>query len=96
MSISSANTIAGHDGSAVKVTGPSGLHFLSGINPNPVYHGQPMSSSESALPSSIRDQTELMLANLTQVLPTIPTTPTGPTEIACTMKPNAALALFRK
>jgi len=68
MSISSANTIAGHDGSAVRVTGPSGLHFLSGINPNPVYHGQPMSASEAALPSSIRDQTELMLANLTQVL----------------------------
>jgi enamine deaminase RidA (YjgF/YER057c/UK114 family) len=69
MSITTANTgISGIDAIAVKVTGPSGLYFLSGINPNPVYHGQPLTDSEAALPSSIRDQTELTLANLSQVL----------------------------
>jgi 2-iminobutanoate/2-iminopropanoate deaminase len=69
MSITTANTgIGGIDGVAVKVTGPSGLYFLSGVNPNPVYHGEPLSASDAALPAGIRDQTELMLANLSLVL----------------------------
>lgn len=69
MSISIAHTGAGgNHAPAIKVTGPSGLYFLSGINPNPVYHGQPPTSAEAAVPSGIRDQTKLMLANLSEVL----------------------------
>ncbi|HEU4807218.1 MAG TPA: RidA family protein [Homoserinimonas sp.] len=69
MSITIANAgIRGIDAVAVKVTGPSGLYFLSGINPNPVYHGQPLTDAEAALPAGIRDQAELMLTNLSQVL----------------------------
>jgi enamine deaminase RidA (YjgF/YER057c/UK114 family) len=69
MPITIANTgIGGIDGVAVKVTGPSGLYFLSGINPNPIYHGEPMTDAEAQLPSGIRDQSELMLNNLTGVL----------------------------
>lgn len=69
MSISIARTGAsGNHAAAVKVAGPFGLYFLSGINPNPVYHSQPLTESEAALPAGIRDQTVLMLANLSSVL----------------------------
>jgi enamine deaminase RidA (YjgF/YER057c/UK114 family) len=69
MSITIANTgIGGIDGVAVKVTGPSGLYFLSGINPNPIYHGEPMTDAEAHVPAGIRDQAQLMLNNLAEVL----------------------------
>lgn len=68
MSVTLANYgIGGINGVAVKVTGPSGLYFLSGINPNPVYHGQP-ADAEAQVPAGIRDQAELMLDNLSRVL----------------------------
>jgi len=69
MSITIANTgIGGVDGVAVRVTGPSGLYFLSGINPNPIYHAEPMTDAEAHVPASIRDQAQLMLNNLAEVL----------------------------
>ena len=69
MTITTAKTGAsGTHAAVVKVAGPSGLYFLSGINPNPVYHGEPLTEPEAALPASIRDQTALMLANLSSVL----------------------------
>lgn len=69
MSITTAETgAAGRHGAAVKVTGPSGLFFLSGINPNPVYHSQPLTEAESRVPADIREQTEVMLDNLSETL----------------------------
>src|SRR5690606_35792977 len=69
MSITIANTgIGGVDGVAVRVTGPSGLYFLSGINPNPIYHAEPMTDAEAHVPAGIRDQAQLMLNNLAEVL----------------------------
>jgi len=69
MSITTAQTgRGGHHGAAVKVTGPSGLYFLSGVNPNPVYHSQPLTDAQASVPAGIRDQTELMLSNLVTML----------------------------
>ena len=69
MPITTAQTGAtGSHGTAVKVTGPSGLYFLSGINPNPVYHSQPLTEAESRVPADIREQTGIMLDNLTTTL----------------------------
>lgn len=69
MPISIANTRAGgNHGPAVKVTGPSGLYFLSGISANPLYRGRPLSAAEAAVPSGIKEQSRLMLANLSEVL----------------------------
>lgn len=69
MPIEVANTvIGGHHGVAVKVTGPSGLVYLSGISPNPIYHGEPMSEQEAQVPASIWEQTQWMLSNLDRSL----------------------------
>lgn len=69
MSITTAKTdSSGHHGVAVKVTGPSGLFFLSGINPNPVYHSQPLTDAQAQVPAGIRDQADAMLTNLSYVL----------------------------
>ncbi len=69
MTITIASTgSGGNHGTAVKVAGPSGLYFLSGINPNPVYHSQPLTDAQAHVPAGIRDQTEATLTNLSQVL----------------------------
>jgi enamine deaminase RidA (YjgF/YER057c/UK114 family) len=69
MSVSAAAVGAGESHApAVRVTGPSGLHFLSGINPNPVYTSQPLTKEDELLPSGIADQTRLTLEHLDEVL----------------------------
>ena len=69
MSIELAATGAsGTHGPAVKVSAPFGLYYLSGINPNPVYVGQPMTDDEARSPAGIREQAAQTLANLDEVL----------------------------
>jgi enamine deaminase RidA (YjgF/YER057c/UK114 family) len=69
MSIDIAETWpAGAHAPAVRVSGPSGLYFLSGINPNPLHAGQPMTEDEERLPAGIREQTLRTLLNLVDVL----------------------------
>lgn len=69
MSIELAATGAsGSHGPAVKVSAPFGLYYLSGINANPVYVGQPMTGDEEKLPAGIREQSALTLTHLEEVL----------------------------